>query len=241
MADETKAIPIFSDDGCQKFHDPVHGAMLLPEALVKIIQTTEFQRLRKIKHLGGTSFVFPGAVHTPYDHSLGTAFLCGQCLFSLQSREKGVVITDKNILCVQIAGLCHDLGRGPFSRVYKHEYLGKLKQIEWDQTEAAEKVFDLILEKGKIKDVFEKYGIGEEDVAFIKHCMKGRVPANPKEHHFLYDIVKNKRNGVDCNMFDMILRDCFFVGVSSKFDYARYFLNISINKVKVSSTLCFHN
>eukprot|EP00794_Sanderia_malayensis_P005457 gene5457-6139_t len=230
---------IYNDVDGKIIHDPIHGSMFFHGAIISIIDTPEFQRLRNIKQLGGSYLVFPGAVHTRFDHSLGTAHLCGVLLRAFKGRSQGHIIEDKDILLVQIAGLCHDLGQGPFSRVYKHQYLRALKQENyWKQSTFAVKIFELIIKYDKVKNIFDKYRITDEDTQFIKYAIKGEVPNKPKKDRFLYEIVKNKRNGVDCNMFDTILRDCFFVGIKSSFDYSRYILNASINKVGSEYRIC---
>jgi HD superfamily phosphohydrolase len=101
---------------CKYVHDPIHGFMLLPKSLFRIIDTPEFQRLRDIKQLGLLFFVFPGAVHGRFEHSLGTAHLAKKWLSYLLNnsptwKER---CTPKDVLLIQIAGLCHDLGHGPF-------------------------------------------------------------------------------------------------------------------------------
>lgn len=59
----------------QVFNDPIHGSMKLHPLLVKIIDTPQFQRLRNIKQLGGAYWVFPGASHNRFEHSIGYGVL----------------------------------------------------------------------------------------------------------------------------------------------------------------------
>ncbi|KAK3539174.1 hypothetical protein QTP86_027607 [Hemibagrus guttatus] len=96
------------------FNDSVHGHIKMHPLLVKIIDTPEFQRLRNIKQLGGGYFVFPGASHNRFEHSIGVAHLAGEFVQSLNAQESTIIdkskINEKDVLCVQIAGLCHDLG-----------------------------------------------------------------------------------------------------------------------------------
>lgn len=109
------------------FNDSVHGHIELHPLLIKIIDTPEFQRLRFIKQLGMCHFVYPGAVHSRFEHSLGVSYLAGQLTRSLQSKQKELNITDEDILCVEIAGLCHDLGHGPFSHLFDDLFLKKVR------------------------------------------------------------------------------------------------------------------
>nr|XP_020484389.2 deoxynucleoside triphosphate triphosphohydrolase SAMHD1-like [Labrus bergylta] len=107
------------------FNDPIHGSMELHPLLIKIIDTPQFQRLRFIKQLGGVYFVYPGASHNRFEHSIGVGYLAGKLAEALRSRQPELNITDRDVLCVQIAGLCHDLGHGPFSHLYDGMFLPK--------------------------------------------------------------------------------------------------------------------
>uniref|UniRef100_A0AAZ1X6P1 HD domain-containing protein n=1 Tax=Oreochromis aureus TaxID=47969 RepID=A0AAZ1X6P1_OREAU len=102
----------------QVFNDPIHGHIELPPLLVKIIDTPQFQRLRNIKQLGGGYFVFPGASHNRFEHSIGVGYLAGELAKALKVKQPELNISDRDVLCVQIAGLCHDLGHGPFSHLF---------------------------------------------------------------------------------------------------------------------------
>uniref|UniRef100_A0A3Q3MXZ8 HD domain-containing protein n=1 Tax=Labrus bergylta TaxID=56723 RepID=A0A3Q3MXZ8_9LABR len=110
---------------CQVFNDPIHGSIELHPLLIKIIDTPQFQRLRFIKQLGGVYFVYPGASHNRFEHSIGVGYLAGKLAEALRSRQPELNITDRDVLCVQIAGLCHDLGHGPFSHLYDGMFLPK--------------------------------------------------------------------------------------------------------------------
>ena len=90
------------------FNDPVHGYIELEPVLVRIIHTPEFQRMKDIKQLGATYWVYPGASHNRFEHSLGTAYLAGKMIETLRDIHKGEIeITDQEVLCVKIAALCH--------------------------------------------------------------------------------------------------------------------------------------
>ncbi|GFQ96121.1 deoxynucleoside triphosphate triphosphohydrolase SAMHD1, partial [Trichonephila clavata] len=111
------------------FCDPVHGQISLHPACVAIIDTPQFQRLRSIKQTGFLEYVYPGSIHNRFSHSLGVCYLAGKYIRELGERQPELSITDVDILCVELAGLCHDLGHGPFSHSWeKYMHMASLQK-----------------------------------------------------------------------------------------------------------------
>lgn len=97
-------------------NDPVYGFITIPtELLFDLVEHPYFQRLRRIKQLGLSEYVYPGALHTRFHHALGAMHLMGQAMSTLQS--KGHSISSDECEAAQIAILLHDVGHGPFSHV----------------------------------------------------------------------------------------------------------------------------
>ncbi|GAB4034052.1 HD domain-containing protein [Spirosoma gilvum] len=97
-------------------NDPVYGFITIPsELLFDLVEHPYFQRLRRIKQLGLSEYVYPGALHTRFHHALGAMHLMGQAMSTLQS--KGHTISNDECEAAQIAILLHDVGHGPFSHV----------------------------------------------------------------------------------------------------------------------------
>ena len=71
------------------FNDPIHGRIEIPDYCVRIIDTPEFQRLRYLKQLGCTNFVFHGATHTRFEHSIGVSWLAGEWVRHLMNKQPG--------------------------------------------------------------------------------------------------------------------------------------------------------
>ncbi|XP_026188987.1 deoxynucleoside triphosphate triphosphohydrolase SAMHD1-like, partial [Mastacembelus armatus] len=235
----------------QVFNDPIHGHIELHPLLIKIIDTPQFQRLRNIKQLGGAYFVYPGASHNRFEHSLGVAYLAGELVETLSRKQPELKIDDRDILCVQIAGLCHDLGHGPFSHLFdgmfikeareelkkskehgEHEECEKCK--EWKHEEASVKMFDYLMEDDEVEEEMSEYHLTDQDVTFIKEMIdpKGQTketdtPDWPhkgrgQEKSFLYEIVSNSTNGVDVDKFDYFARDSHHLGIQNNFDHRRF-------------------
>ncbi|MFT5305186.1 MAG: HD superfamily phosphohydrolase, partial [Chitinophagales bacterium] len=100
-------------------NDPVHGFIAINDELIyQIIEHPFFQRLRRIKQLGLTDFVYPGANHTRFHHAIGAYHLMRKALYTL--KLKGVEISDEEERGAQIAILLHDIGHGPFSHTLEH-------------------------------------------------------------------------------------------------------------------------
>lgn len=104
------------------FNDPVHGFVSVPKGLVlSLVETPEFQRLRRIRQLGLGFLVFPGAVHTRFEHGLGAMALMQDVLNTLQG--KGTVMTTDEVEGALVAALLHDVGHGPFSHTLERQLI----------------------------------------------------------------------------------------------------------------------
>jgi len=104
------------------FSDPVHGFISVPKRLLPLVETPEFQRLRRIRQLGLGHLVFPGAEHTRFQHALGAMALMQQALSSIA--EKGTPISESEQEAALIAALLHDVGHGPFSHTLETDLIG---------------------------------------------------------------------------------------------------------------------
>ncbi len=104
------------------FNDPVYGFVSIPDDLhFDIIEHPYFQRLRRIKQLGLTHLVYPGALHTRFQHSLGAMHLMQYAIGVLKS--KGNTITTEEAQASSLAILLHDLGHAPYSHTFGKKQL----------------------------------------------------------------------------------------------------------------------
>lgn len=101
------------------FNDPVYGFVTVPYGILfDLVEHPFFQRLRRIKQVSLTHYVYPGALHTRFHHALGAMHLMTEAIEVL--RSKGVDISDEEATAVCIAILLHDIGHGPFSHTLEH-------------------------------------------------------------------------------------------------------------------------
>jgi HD-GYP domain-containing protein (c-di-GMP phosphodiesterase class II) len=92
------------------FKDPIHLFIPMSGLCLKIIDTPEYQRLHHLKQLGACDYVFRGAHHSRFEHSLGVAHLAEKLAKNIKEAQPYLGISDIDVLCVKVAGLCHDLG-----------------------------------------------------------------------------------------------------------------------------------
>ena len=193
-------------------YDPIHKYMTFDSIILKIIDTIEFQRLKNIKQLGLCYYVFPGASHNRFEHSLGVCYLSGLLIDTIKMNQPELKISERTALLIKIAGLIHDIGHACFSHFFDHNFLSK--KIEnspyKDHEFRSAELFKFMVKKYKIR-------LTEQEVSRIIEM----INPNDKKKSYLNQIVANKLNGLDCDKFDYIARDTYNVGLSYSFDASR--------------------
>jgi hypothetical protein len=168
-------------------NDPVYGFITIPSELIyEIISHPFFQRLRHIKQLGLTHYVYPGALHTRFQHALGSMHLMGKVLDTL--RLKGVEISDREYEASQIAILLHDIGHGPFSHTLENVLSPGIKH---------ESLSYLFI--NKLDELFN--GALQLTIQFFR---------NSYDRKFFHQLISSQ---LDIDRLDYLKRDCFFTGV----------------------------
>ncbi|KAG8742353.1 hypothetical protein FRC10_001634 [Ceratobasidium sp. 414] len=221
------------DGYTRQFKDPVHDysykghpfafcfPVEIPPYLSCIVDTPQFQRLRELKQLGAAYYAFPGTNSPAHLTTvLNIALLSGapkltthdssarKMVEGLHARQPELGISQRDIKCVAIAGLCHDLGHGPFSHVWDNKFLPAVS-TKWSHEMGSEMMFDAICSDYDVE-------LTEDERNFIKDLIRGRPNLSrgriPPEKPFLFEIVANNRNGIDVDKFDYIQRDTHAVG-----------------------------
>jgi len=198
--------------------DNVHGKIAVTDRQYQIINTSIFKRLKGLKQLGTVHEVFPTGEHTRFPHSLGTMHTARKWCEAL-----GVEPKDQEL--VEVAGLCHDLGHGPFSHLWEQFVREANPGFKWEHEESSFKMLLLAMEENpEIK-------IEEVDLQFIKELICGgedngnQYPykARGTDLFYLYEIISNKITGIDVDKFDYLARDdkALFNKSQIKFDYLR--------------------
>jgi uncharacterized protein len=168
------------------FNDPVYGFVTVPYGIIfNLIEHPYFQRLRRIKQVSLTHYVYPGALHTRFHHALGAFHLMTQAIDVL--RAKGADISDEESLAVQIAILLHDIGHGPFS----HTLETTLIDVHH------ERLSELFMQK-----------LNEEFDGALSLAIQIFEDTYPKK--FLHQLVSSQ---LDMDRMDYLTRDSFFTGV----------------------------
>ena len=169
-------------------NDPVHGFInVLSGNLFDVVEHPYFQRLRRIKQLGLTYFVYPGALHTRFHHTLGATHLMLQAIEVLQQKNED--ISENEALSAQYAILLHDIGHGPFSHALEHTIIKDLSH-EILSSYLMSEFNDMF--NGKLEDAIRIFN-----------------DEYPKK--FLHQLVSS---GLDVDRLDYLKRDSFFTGVS---------------------------
>ncbi len=168
--------------------DPIHGFINIPSGLpYELVEHPFFQRLRRIKQLGMSSLVFPGAIHNRFQHALGATYLTQMAIESLQA--KGNKITPEEAEAVTTAILLHDIGHGPFSHALEYSIVDGIKH---------ERLSELFMER-----------LNQEFNGRLN--MATQIFKNEYHKPFLNQLVSSQ---LDMDRLDYLRRDSFFTGVN---------------------------
>ncbi len=179
----------------QFIKDPIHGYIFINDFERELIDTRFFQRLRRIKQLSGSEFVYPGANHTRFEHSLGVSYLAEKMTTSL-CNDEDVDITDYEKSLVKIAALLHDVGHGPFS----HTFEALLQKIRKNHEDLSR----WIIKESEIADILNENGLKVDQVCGLIHGNK-----TIKNKGFLNQIISSS---CDVDKMDFIVRDSYHTG-----------------------------
>jgi HD superfamily phosphohydrolase len=195
-----------------KINDPIHGFVILPDFIRKIVDSPEVQRLMRIRQLSGTNHVFPGANHTRFEHSLGVAALAQRLIRNLRELHNVEISTDDINDCITSA-LLHDLGHGPFSHNFESLLMEKGKDHE-DFTE-------WIILQSEIGDTITDLGFDKKYIASIS---TGRIIGKGHSHGSL--ISQLLTSAVNVDSMDYLLRDNYHCGTEGR--------SVDINRLLLS-------
>ncbi len=170
------------------FNDPVYGFIAIPNSFIfDLVEHPYMQRLRRIKQLGMSHLVYPGALHTRFHHVLGAMHLMNLAVQVI--RRKGHEITEEEETAVLTAILLHDIGHGPFSHALEYDIVSGVSH---------EDISSFMIER-----LEEQFG--------DKMKMALQIFTNQYHKPFLYQLVSSQ---LDMDRMDYLNRDSFYTGVS---------------------------
>jgi HD superfamily phosphohydrolase len=173
--------------------DPVRGYVYITENEKEIIDSFPVQRLRRLRQLAGAEYVYPGANHTRFEHSVGVMYLAGKVTENPRISQH---ICKDEAETVKIAGLLHDVGHGPFSHVFEH-LLDKLDKTHEDMSL-------WIIKNSELKDLLNRLGYNTENIGKLAI---GNLHKSGKA--FLDQIISSS---IDVDKLDFVVRDTYHTG-----------------------------
>ena len=187
--------------------DPVHGDIELTREEVRLVDTAPFQRLRGVKQLGTAYLVFPGAVHTRFEHSIGVAHMTGRLLESVnRNAERDPVgcrsVSRDEVRILRIAALLHDVTHVPFGHNIEDQ-TGLLQRHD------APSRYHELFDRTELGPILEDLGIREEILAVLTGEGAVRVPA------FWRQVLSDT---IDADLLDYLRRDAYYTGLELRYD-----------------------
>lgn len=180
--------------------DPVHGDITIKiDKELEILDTPEIQRLRGIKQLGTANLVYPSAVHTRFEHSLGTFFLTQEMISAIEHQMDREIFSQEEKQLIRMAALIHDVSHIPFGHTFEDE-----RQI-FERHDSPDR-FAWFLNQGKLAGLIRNFGM----TIPLSHILNRTA-----ENRAMSDII----GGTVCaDLLDYLARDSYFCGISNRYD-----------------------
>jgi len=174
--------------------DPVQGYVYITEDEKEIIDSYPVQRLRRLRQLAGAEYVYPGANHTRFEHSVGVMYLAGKVAENPNIFHR---LGEDEAEMIRIAALLHDVGHGPFSHIFEH-------LLDKELSKTHEDITLWIVQNSELKDILNKLGYAAEEIGKLA---VGRL--HKPEKAFLDQIISSS---VDVDKLDFVVRDTYHTG-----------------------------
>jgi HD superfamily phosphohydrolase len=210
------------------FEDPIYGYMKFDNLCMQFINTIEFQRLRYLKQLGPLTYIYNSANHTRLEHSLGVSHLSYNLINKFKLEQPELLITNKDINLIQLSGLLHDIGHGPFSHIFDGYFIPYLyPNIIYKHELMSIKIIDYMVDSNYID-------IEKNDINLINNYIQN----SNKQSDFKYQIVANYTNSLDVDKFDYLMRDIYYLSGYSKInDFTKI---LKYNRI-IDNTICYNS
>jgi len=211
--------------------DPIHGDIRLSKLERSVIDTPEFQRLRNLYQLGTSYYVYPGATHSRFNHSLGVLHVCSQMIATCNSNAEGysslapsnhpvpLQIPEFCIVLARLCALMHDLAHVPFGHTFDKE-ARLFKNDEWKDAYRVEKVFGP--DSGITRCIQERVteegfpsAVADELINEVRSILTAtREDLDTLRYPFIHDLVGNT---ICADLIDYVRRDMHYCGLTERF------------------------
>ncbi len=205
----------------QRIRDPIHNLIEFQtgdfeQMCWRLIQTPQFQRLRRIKQLGFTDLVYPGASHSRFSHSVGV-FHTARHLAEVIKRERGDAFDQRKAYVAVAAALVHDLGHGPFSHSFE-DVIKKLGLGKHETTSVR------LIKNGEVASILNSFAPNFSDA--VARIIENKVPED------IYAAIVSSQ--FDADRLDYMRRDRMMTGAqSSAIDFEWLLANLEVRRVKI--------
>lgn len=192
-----EALEFLNNDFIHSIKDPLWQNIAMTKPLKNLVSTKDVQKLARIKQNGPAYHIYPGAVHTRLNHSIGVYYLGRKILISLASRCEDLPLTKTGMMSFLVACLLHDIGHFPYAHSLKELAIREHEEI----------ASSMIKEDGELKDAIEKTGA---DYLMVANIIDKDAPSSDEQTNIYRGILSGT---LDPDKLDYLSRDGFFSGL----------------------------